>query len=318
MRTTATAVMAQANICCGVVMWLMVPLVVTTEDEAHLMLFNYICLGAASVTLILALAHFPARPAQPPSASAGAMNETAPRITPASLWASLKAVMTSRDYLPLFLVYSLLEGYASAFVVLLPKMLSLLGFDQSRAAYVGFAADVAGMVFAIVLARVADSTHNPRRILVLLLGASALAGAWFTLLIQGWVQIGFEPGSIAAFAVVAAAFAGVNLAASSAGPLVYEMGVEYSFGHLPEGSAIMVLNTGLNVVTSISLFLPMDSLGVLWMPWTYCGVLVTCVVCVLLSGGENKRSDFDRVHAVSAAAGDGYEPLAAVAARVNG
>lgn len=128
---------------------------------------------------------------------------------------------------------------------------------------------------------------------------------------------GAQPGSVAAFAVVAAAFAGVNLAASSAGPLVYEMGVEYSFGHLPEGSAIMVLNTGLNVVTSISLFLPMDSLGVMWMPWTYCGVLVVCVVCVLLSGGVNKRSDFDRVHAVSVANGDNYEPLAEAAAPIN-
>jgi FLVCR family MFS transporter len=293
-RTTATAIMGQASIGCGIIMWLMVPLIVTVEDLEHYVRFNYVCLGGASVTLAMALFHFPNYPINSPSSSAGFLKSQSSFITASSLWESVTKLLAIRDFVIVFSVYSLLSGYAAFIEVLLPNMLLPVGFDQSSAAWVGFIADSVGCVIAIMTARFADSCCHPRRILIGVFVVALASASFFSTIVQKLFPI--EPNSNVGFFWVSASFAVANIGASAAGPLMYEMAVEFSFGTAPEGSTLMLMNTGVNVITSISLFLPTDQLGTTWMPWAMVGTLVASILCVSYVSSKQNRIEFDRTH----------------------
>lgn len=231
MRSTATAVMNQANMCCGLVLWLMIPLLVSVEDGTHLHTFNLVCLGMASLNLLMALFHFPNHPAVPPSASALGVRLSSSTVTWSALRSSVRAMLAHRDFLLLFIAYSLLNGFASMFIVLLPAQLDRIGLDQSQAAWVGLVSAAVSALVALLVARCADPAHL-RRNLVKMLAFSLLAAACFACLIQGWLRLpaSAPPSSTAGLALVSLVFAATSIAATATTPTIFEMSVEFSFG----------------------------------------------------------------------------------------
>ena len=278
-RALATTVMAMANMSCGLILCLLIPLVLSVEDHAHMYRFNLVLLCAASATAAAAFLHWPSQPATAPSASALEVRATSERVSLASLLSSCATLLGQRDYLILFVAFAFLNGFGNVWSTFLPAQLALIGMDENQSAWAALASPVVSTAVALLIARFGDPRRHRRHVIVIL-AVSAASALGFAALVQGWLPLGAPLASWQALIVPSAAYAGTNLAATAALPLMFEMTVERSFGFAPEASTLMMINVGANIVTSTSLFLPMDSLGALWLSWTMLGTLVFYLVCI--------------------------------------
>lgn len=142
------------------------------------------------------------------------------------------------------------------------------------------------------MGHVADRFRNHRLLVLCALYASALCFAWFALVVQGVLPAAAETGATALAQVAIAATTG-GFFLNSIIPLMYELAVESTYPHVPEGTTIMVLTTLNNVGSMLLMFVPISSAATLF-NWLFVGtVAVMAVVMTVLFNDEATRWKVD-------------------------
>jgi FLVCR family MFS transporter len=145
-------------------------------------------------------------------------------------------------------------------------------------------------VGGILLGRFADKFRNHKRLLVGLLGGSAISFTLFSLVCSNIFHV--SPEVTLALLFVFSAAGGFCL--NSTIPLFYELSIEVTYPH-PEATVVTMLTNVNNLGCLLFLGIPSASAGTGWMNYTLVGCLI---VFTLLMGYsfETKalRYDFDR------------------------
>jgi MFS family permease len=294
-RTTATAVMAEANNCAGVLMWLLVPTLVQDQTMADCQALNYALLGISGTNVVMAHAYFPSHPPTPPSASAEAQKRAESGFTPGALWRSMVLLTRHRSFMVIMVAYSCICGMANALSSLLVNILSNIGYSQTQTGWVGFASSCIGLAMGLLLARYTDKKRNQRKALIVSLVLSGITWGLFAVIAQGLLPGSFTNGA-GGFLFVGICFTACNAFFDAAIPLFFELSVEVTYP-IPEATVIMYLTSGMNLATAGILAVPMDSLGTGWMPWgmTVATFLFTALIAVFFAR-ESPRYEYDQKH----------------------
>lgn len=295
-RVTATAVMAEANNCAGILMWLLVPTVIgTSSDIDHMMNLNYVFVGISAVNLLMGHAYFPSHPPHAPSASAAVQRDDAARFTWKSYWHAIVKLSKHKGFMVLMISYSAIAGMGNSLSGELIIILSNIGYSQAQSGWVGFAASWIGMAMGVGLAKWTDKKRKGKKLLIGLLVSSAAAWAIFAFVAQGVLPQSFTFGT-GGFFLTGIVFTLCNCLFDAAIPLLFELGVEATYP-IPEATVIMYMTTVMNVATSIVLFVPQDSVGVGWMPWAMTGITIVFAALVAWIYEEaSPRYEFDMSH----------------------
>jgi len=296
-RTFATSIMAEANNCAGVLIWIMVPLLVNNQDLTSVMNFNYVLVGISGVTVIMGHIYFPAHPPTPPSASALLQKHKESQFTFKEFRKSVYELSMHRSYMVINIAYACISGAANALSSLLVSILSNIGYSQTQSGWIGFASSVLGLLLGVTLSKLTDKYRNQRTVIIVLLSISSITYGIFALFASGFFSDAFL-SSTAGFFLVGIFFTLCNITFDAAIPLFFELGVEVTYP-IPEATVLMYMTTLMNLATSLLLAAPMDTYGVTWMPWAMAGItLFFTILIALYFGNKAPRYDYDITHKV--------------------
>jgi len=292
LRTTATALMAEANLFGGTVIYPAATYIVTDPDPAQMLHLNLMVAAAGGVALVAALVYFPSHPPAPPSASAAVQQASESSVSPRMLAAAMRKLATDTNFLILALGYGAANGMASVFGAMLMPNLTALGVSQMAGGWLGFGSSLVGNLGGIALARLTDRMRNQRAVQVVLLTTAAVFLGIFAVVCSGVIPGGFNT-SAAGYAIMFLA-ATIGAAACDSGvPLFFELAMEVTYP-LPEGLVITILTVLNNVAALVALFVPMDEVGTSWINWAYAGTLATVAAVLLLAYRDTSpRYDYD-------------------------
>lgn len=291
-RTTATALMAEANLFGGTIVYPAATYIVTASSAGQMLHLNLLVAVASGLGLLAAVAHFPSHPPAPPSASAAVQKAGESAVSPRLLAAALRKLATDTNFLILALGYGAVNGMASVFGAMLMPNLTALGVSQTAGGWLGFGSSLVGNLGGIALARLTDRLHNQRAVQVVLLTTAALFLALFAVVCGGLIPHGFNmtPGG---YAVMFLATTIGTAACDSGVPLFFELAMEVTYP-LPEGLVLTILTVLNNMAALVALFIPMDEAGTSWINWAYAGVNAAVAVVLLTAYRDSSpRYDYD-------------------------
>jgi len=275
-RATATAVMTTANYLGQAVGFLFNTLAVPQlahnpslqqiearhDDLKHL----YFAEAALGVLIFLAtLAYFPGSPPLPPAPSA--------MQTKTDFLVGMRQLAGQRSFWVLVMAFGIPSGIYSGWAAFLGPNLQHLNIDQDTAAYMGTCSIVAGVVAGVVVGRIADWLGGHLKAMILCMyGGAALAFLWFTLMCS---KIVYSSVPLLYVTVILGGFC-IN----GTIPLFYELAVETTFP-IAEGSTTGCLVLVQNLIQSMYLGVPVDTLGTAWMNWALAGILPAAILAFI-------------------------------------
>ena len=275
-RTTATAIMAEANNTSGIISWLLVPLLVTTSDMRHTQYLNYAFVVMSGINLLMGLIYFPNRPPTAPSASADVRKSESRAFTWGALWKSMVALSCNKTFMILMTAYAVISGVSATLASLLTAVLGNIGYTQTQAGWIGFATSCISFGLGVLIAHLMDRKRHGRMLLVGMLLLSGVAYIAFSIISEGWLPATWTSG-IGGFVFVGTAFTLCGCVFDAAIPLLFELGIEATYP-IPEGTVIVYMTSASNLATGITLGVPQDSVGVSWLPWA----MAAC--CIFFAG----------------------------------
>lgn len=294
-RTFATSVMAEANNCAGILIWLLVPVLVSNQDLQSVMNLNYVFVGIAGLSVVMAHIYFPAHPPTPPSASAKLQKQRESQFTVKEFGKSIYVLSKHSSYMVIMIAYACISGAANALSSLLVNILSNIGYTQTQSGWIGFASSILGLLLGVTLSKLTDKYRNQRFVILLLLSISSITYGIFALFASGLFSDEFL-SSTTGFLLVGISFTACNVTFDAAIPLFFELGVEVTYP-IPEATVLMYMTTMMNLATSLLLAAPMDTYGVAWMPWTMAGVtLFFTILIYFFFGKAAPRYEYDTTH----------------------
>lgn len=235
---------------------------------------------AGGFLFILTIAYFPAQPPSPPSRSA--------REKRINFTQGLCSVI--RQPLILLAAMSCAVPWAvyGNWMALLNVNLHEIGISQSQSGLFGFYASIAGVIGGIAIGRIADRFQRRLKKFVMLVFFLALILIiWITCM-----RLGYLPKSIVMFGVSISAL-GVMM--NAALPLCYEMACECGYP-IHEGIIGTFISLEINAAAVIFLLIKfIPNIGVIWMNWTFVGVLGTSTFCLAFLREKYHRTDVDIV-----------------------
>ena len=142
-RSTATAIMAEANSFGLAAAFLVGPNMITSSDNVHQLLSFYIlCVTLVGINLVAALVYFPSHPPSPPTKSARAQQEAESKMTLRRFMAALWQLFKNPQFWVLSVSYGLTTGIYGAWGSVLSTNLAAINprYTQSIAGWMGFSA----------------------------------------------------------------------------------------------------------------------------------------------------------------------------------
>jgi FLVCR family MFS transporter len=297
-RTTSTAIMAEANLFGGCIVFPIATYAVTTASAQQMLNLDLICAGLSAAAWLGAIVYFPSHPPTPPSASAASQQNSEGKLGFKQLGKAVALLVTDRNFLLLSISYGVCNGMATLFGALLVVDVGTIGMQQTMAGWLGFVASLGGSFGGIILARYSDKKRNQRGALLWMLFLAGICFAVFAIVIQGVFPASFTQGSGGLAVLFVSATLG-GLFCDSSVPLFFELSMEITFP-MPESTVLMLMTLLNNIATLPPLFVPLDTFGVTWINWAYSAVLlVSTVVLVLFYKNAAPRYDFDASHTVA-------------------
>ena len=266
-RGLATAIASEANILGNVASFLVGPTLVAASDDVTGMRRNsYLSLGCACVLQVAMLAYFPSAPPLPPSRSAHASVASSTHFTLGTLRRTLGRLVANSNFVVLCAAYGLANGMSSGWSSTLNINLSVLGYDQSTAGWIGCAGVLAGNAAGLLAGRCADRRAGRKAILVWCTALAGAAAVWFALIVQGALP-GVEgtPGLVQVFLSATL----IQLFINATVPIFFELSMEATFP-LSEGTVLMTMTTINNIGGMIVLFIPIQTAAGPF-NWTFAG-----------------------------------------------
>ena len=244
-RTTATAIAALANQSGTAVVYLFVPLISPNGDKTSMMNMNYFLVGLSVLNICMVGVYFPSLPPNAPSPSALVSKAKTSSVTAASLFGSMRVFYSNGAYVTAVLTYSVISGLQNTAGELLVNNLAELGASQTFASWVGAAANLAAILFGVVLSVLGDwikgrAEGNFKALILTCTGLSGLCFLIFSLCVPLHAQLDAMSGNRTLFIgsgafILGTAFVGTFIC------LVFDLAAEHTFGMGPEASMLMGL-----------------------------------------------------------------------------
>lgn len=240
----------------------------------------------AVLAFIALLVYYPAKPPTPPSASATYRddNRVDHRFSCRAVFDELRAVLSVRQYLVLFITCIMTIGIYQVQQAYLGVVMKNEGVDESQAGWIGFFSTLAGCAGCILVGTCADRLGVSR--LKYAMASCQLAAAVFLCAFAFEVTRPVEV-RISALLYVLSMLGSFFINATV--PLYFELGVECTFP-LPESSSAGAYVFFQGVVQTIMFALPFDSWGTTWLLWALPAALVPACVCLILARFEYRRT----------------------------
>eukprot|EP01087_Luapelamoeba_hula_P007306 TRINITY_DN178_c0_g1_i2.p1 TRINITY_DN178_c0_g1~~TRINITY_DN178_c0_g1_i2.p1 ORF type:complete len:528 (-),score=99.72 TRINITY_DN178_c0_g1_i2:140-1723(-) len=292
-RATATAIAYSMNNSGTALGFLMGPGIVKTAKDTPILLYTQ--LAIAFLPIVGGFLYFPETPPTPPSDiaasyKAGARDELTLRDT---LW---RFVRVPSFWLVIF-AGGLLGGVTSGWQGVLPQILDQVGYDNTKAGYMGFGNVLAGIIGGVVAGPIVDRFFVRRYKLFLLLIFSAALSlfVFFTLSLKMAYAHQIIPSNIWTLSI---AISLAGFLQGSLGPVLFELSAELIYP-VPEATSGSLLVLFFNGATVVVLFVaPLVNSG--WMNTVQTGAVAICLVLVVLV-----RERYNRLDAEAAIANEG-------------
>ena len=282
-RTTATALMYEANIAgwmlCFVIPPALVPEHATEAEQRKGLMVLWVGIAVAGALFFAAVTlYFPNAPPTPPAHSA-----TTEKIDYAS---GLRRLSCDSRFWIIVACFAVPNGFQQAWSSALDIMIAPYGFDQDVAASLGLWSVGAGAAAGVLLGVFADRFRRRYKLLIMVMFVAAAAGFLvFCLICQGIV-----PRTSAA--LYGSVIVGVA-AMSATNPLFLELAVETLFP-VGEGLVSMSLIMVLNLVNVVYLAVPVDEVGTKWQgPAVVVATLLATALMLACFREQYRRSDAD-------------------------
>jgi len=280
-RTTSTAIAGQANLMGLAVAFIVEPAMVPDAEWSQIQNLLWLQLALTAPTLVLTILYFPNTAPTPPSISAH---------KDVNSWAefssNFKVLFKNNQFLILAASYGLSSGFYSGWGTILNVNLSNVGYSETVAGYIGFAATLSGSIGGIALGYFADRVRNMKALISILFALAAVSFGYFAVACLSNSPV---PNSEAVL-IIAASLGGFFI--NSAIPLFYEMSVEVSHP-VGEGTVGSMLTNINNLGCMCFLFVPIDSVGTAWMNWAMAGVCLLFWFFLFFLKEEYKRYELD-------------------------
>lgn len=291
-RTTVTAIATFANVFGAAIGFLYSPYVVKYTSVPMLLIVQA---AEGVVIMIWVLIYFPEKPPTPPSASASvnvdnAVNTTKKRGFYSEIWTLLHS--------PSFNVLSIIGGYGmgalGAWLGMFDIILGPHGYSQTLVGWLGFAANMSGIVGGIAIGMLGDTLFKRKfkGMLIVMFALSCLLFVYFSLSFPSVVSK--KPLVPNKEWIIIASITLGGLFLGSTNPIFFELGAEITFP-ISEGSSAALITIWNNIANLILLLagpkIPAD--------WINFGVAASIGVCSLLLFFVREkylRTDFDAVH----------------------
>jgi MFS transporter, FLVCR family, disrupted in renal carcinoma protein 2 len=291
-RTFATAIMASANNCAGILQFFLIPVLVTSNDVFSMMKLNYFYLAASIVMVICAHIYFPSHPKLAPSNSAKFQQSKQELFTISKFLRSIWDLLRNRNYMVLLIIYSSVCGLTNVWSSFLIPVLSTINYSTNQAGWLGFASSLLGVIFAMILGRVTVHPKYQRLVMIGLLSFVTLAYLVFSFFVSGYIPL--QSTGIFGFLIIGASATVATSFFNAALPLLYELSCESAYP-IPQGTSLIVLTSGCNVVSGLFLAIPEDVFGITWLNWASVAVNGFAVLGVifLYDGSIATRFNYD-------------------------
>jgi FLVCR family MFS transporter len=287
-RTTATAVTTTANYLGQAVGFFWGPAMLPFNSTANITSPNamfvstsrarleslYTCqVVCAAVILLGILCYFPNAPPAPPTAAAQ---------TPKTGFSSgLRQLAVHGPFLRVLLAFSVPSGWWSGWMIALNLFLSDVNISQNDASLIGALQIVCGCIVGVSMGLVSDRLAGSyTRLIIPMYLAACLFFLWFALMYQGIIPL--HLASVYISCIAGSALMNATI------PLFYELAMETVFP-IGEGSASGALVLFQNLLQSVFLVLPLKTLGVDWMAWSLCLIIVVCILPLVFGFKEEQH-----------------------------
>lgn len=307
-RATATAIASLANNFGSAVGFILGIYTVVRPSQIPRLL--YIHAGLAALNLVMILAHFPAKPAIPPSAAAGEQSSQSEHSgdhdgdkngsgTAAGLrgCSGILKVVTNPWLMLVAIGGGTINGVFNVWSASLVQLLQPMNytsssghtFDQNTCGWLGFGATLALIVGGVITGAVADLPPFNRRMKETVVTLTALTAAmmvYFTLALpNAAVHKKIFPSSFASICVL------ITLSAFVLGgsiPLMYELGAEMTYP-VPASTSSNVIVLILNIGAFIFLFIANPLLDSEAMNLVISGVALLAVLLLSITKVDYRR-----------------------------
>ena len=263
-RTFATSIMASANNCAGILQFLLIPLLVTSNDVFSMMKLNYFYLAGCIFMVICFHIYFPSHPPNAPSNSAKFQLSKQESFTIKTFFGSIWSLMKNKNYMILLIIYSSVCGLTNVWSSFLIPVLSTINYSTDQAGWLGFTSSLIGVIFAMILGKFAVKPKYQRLVVIVLFTFIVIAYSLFSLFVAGYIPL--QSTGIFGFILIGATSTVATAFFNAALPLLYELSCESAYP-IPQGTSLILLTSGCNVVSGLFLVIPEDVFGITWLNW---------------------------------------------------
>ncbi|XP_033744145.1 solute carrier family 49 member 4-like [Pecten maximus] len=249
-----------------------------TNERSEIMFLLYIEFGFAAFIFLLSLVYFPDKPLLPPCPTAS--------IERLEFKKGLSQLLRNFKFWMVCLTYGVSLGVFNCWQSVLDVNLKPHGISENEAGWLGFYGTLAASLTCVIVARFSDVfTKHMRLFLVILYVGGALAMAWFTIIVNGYI-----PNSTTSLYV--SIILGTLLLNASP-PLYYEMACEITYP-VAEGITNLWLTMMNNVGGLIFLLVQMvPNIGTSWENWCVIGAVVVCIPVLCTMDERYNRLEVD-------------------------
>lgn len=245
-------------------------------EISHLM---YLECGISLVFYVAAVLYFPSKPPTPPSTTGSVERE--------NFLTGFKALCTKWQFMAPALAYGVFTGIYGGWTTEMTSILDSIGVHQSAAGWMGFCANIAGVIGGLLISGLVDITGGKNMKLVLLILTLMSVGVWVWIVLICGDYIHYHSSHVW-ISYIATGFFVASLI-----PIFYEICAE---GAYPIGeSSTTGLMTWLNNAACLLFLLvaSIKSFGYAWMNWTMLGSVFLVVPLLLFYKEHYNRLDVD-------------------------
>lgn len=248
------------------------------NERNEIMFLMYIEFGFAAFILLVSLVYFPDKPPLPPCTTAS--------IERLEFKKGLSQLLRNFKFWMICLTYGVSLGVFNCWQSVLDVNLKPHGISEDEAGWMGFYGTLAASLTCVIVARFSDVfTKHMRLFLVILYVGGALAMAWFTVIVNGYI-----PNSTTSLYI--SIIIGTLLLNASP-PLYYEMACEITYP-VAEGITNLWLTMINNVGGLIFLLVQMiPNIGTSWENWCVIGAVVVCIPILCTMDERYNRLEVD-------------------------
>ncbi|KAL4238027.1 Solute carrier 49 member 4 [Mactra antiquata] len=235
--------------------------------------------GVGAALFIVTLIYFPSKPPSPPSISAKEDRVTFNTGICSSIARKPLVLIAAMSCAVPWAVYGNWMGLISV-------NFHDIGISQSQAGWFGFYASIVGVVFGIIVGRIADKFPRQLKLIVVFFFVLALLDSiWITCMRNGYIS--------RSTVLLAVSIGILGASFNACLPLCYEMACENGYP-IHEGIVGTIISLEINLTAVIFLLMKfIPGIGVVWMNWVLIGVVLYGILCLLCMKEKYHRTEVD-------------------------